>query len=99
MKKSRFTEEQIAMALRQVEAGTPIAEVCRKLQVTEQTFYRCKKKFGSLGTPDVKRHPPLRTKATSRFTHPPSGELTDRQGVALHLPCWATARSAFRAAA
>ena len=40
MKRSRFSEEQITMALRQAEAGTPVAEVCRKLQITEQTFYR-----------------------------------------------------------
>ncbi len=40
MKKSRYTEEQIAFALKQAEMGTPVAEVCRKLGVAEQTFYR-----------------------------------------------------------
>ena len=60
MKKSRFTEEQIAMALRQAEAGTPVAEICRKLQVTEQTFYRWKRKFGSLGTPEIRELRQLR---------------------------------------
>ena len=44
MKRKRFTEEQIAYALRQAESGTPVAEVCRKLGVSEQTFYRWKKK-------------------------------------------------------
>jgi len=48
------------MALRQVEAGTPVAEICRKLQVTEQTFYRWKKKFGSLGAPEIRELRQLR---------------------------------------
>ncbi len=37
------------MALRQAEAGTPVAEICRKLEVTETTFYRWRKKYGGLG--------------------------------------------------
>ena len=40
MKKSKFTEEQVAYALRQVEAGTPVLDLCRRLGITEQTFYR-----------------------------------------------------------
>ncbi len=55
MKKSRFTEEQIAFALRQVEGRIPVKEVCRKLQISEQTFYRWKKKFGGLGVAEVRR--------------------------------------------
>ncbi len=46
MKKSRFSEEQIAFALRQAETGTPVAEVVRKMGISEQTFYRWKKKYG-----------------------------------------------------
>ena len=44
MKKSRFTEEQVAYALRQAESGIAVAEVIRKLGVTEQTFYRWKRR-------------------------------------------------------
>lgn len=49
MKKSKFTEEQIAFALRQVETGTRASEVCRKMGIAEQTFYNWKKKYGGLG--------------------------------------------------
>ena len=60
MKRSRFSAEQITMALRQVEAGTPVAEICRSLQVTEATFYRWKTKYGSLGTPEIRELRQLR---------------------------------------
>jgi DNA invertase Pin-like site-specific DNA recombinase len=49
LRKSKFTDEQIAMALRQAKGGTPAAEICRKMEVTEATFYRWKKMFGGLG--------------------------------------------------
>ena len=48
------------MALRQAEAGTPVADICRKLQVTETTFYRWKKKFGGLGVPELRELRQLR---------------------------------------
>jgi putative transposase len=54
VRKSRFSEEQIAMALRQAEAGTPVAEICRKLEVTETTFYRWRKKYGGLGVSELR---------------------------------------------
>lgn len=60
MRKSRFTEEQVAMALRQAEAGTPVGEICRKLEISEQTFYRWKKKFGGLGVPELRELRQLR---------------------------------------
>jgi putative transposase len=55
MKKKHFTPEQIAFALRQHEAGTPVAEIIRKLAVSEQTFYRWKKKYAGLGVAEVRR--------------------------------------------
>ena len=54
MRKTRFTEEQIAMALRQGEAGTPVAEIIRKLGISEQTYYRWKKKYGGLGVSELR---------------------------------------------
>jgi len=55
MKKSQYTEEQIAFALKQAEQGVTVAEVCRKLGVAEQTFYRWKKKYGGMLPSDMKR--------------------------------------------
>jgi putative transposase len=55
MKKSRFTNEQIAFGLRQVESGTPIEEVCRKLGISQQTIYRWKKKFAGMGVEELRR--------------------------------------------
>ena len=48
MKRSRFTDQQIAFALQQAGQGTQVGEVTRKMGISEQTFYRWKKKFGCL---------------------------------------------------
>ena len=55
MKKSRYTEEQIAYALRQAELGTPVVEVVRKMGVSEQTFYRWKKQYAGMGVGEIRR--------------------------------------------
>jgi len=53
--KKKFTEEEIAFALKQVEHGTQVAEVIRKMGITEQTYYRWKKKCGGLGMSELRR--------------------------------------------
>ena len=55
MKKSRFTEQQIAYALRQAESGIPVEEITRKMGVTQATFYRWKKKFAGMGVAELRR--------------------------------------------
>ena len=55
MKKSNFTEKQIVFALRQAETGTRVQEVCRKMGISETTFYNQKKKYGGLGVSELRR--------------------------------------------
>ncbi len=60
MRKSKFTPEQVSMVLRQAESGTPVSEICRKMEITENTFYRWRKKFGGMGTPEIRELRQLR---------------------------------------
>ena len=55
MRRSRFKEEQIIAILREQEAGSPTADVCRKHGVSSATFYTWKSKFGGLEVSDAKR--------------------------------------------
>jgi putative transposase len=55
MKRSRFSEEQIIGILREHEAGSPTADVCRKHGVSSATFYKWKAKFGGLEVSDARR--------------------------------------------
>ena len=55
MKRSKFSEEQVAYALREVEAGTPVPDICRQLGVSEATFYAWKKKYAHLGVSELRR--------------------------------------------
>ena len=55
MPRKRFSNEQIAFALRQSESGTTVEEICRKMGVSEPTFYRWKKQFVGMGVPEIRR--------------------------------------------
>jgi putative transposase len=55
MKRSKFTEQQIAFALQQAEGGTTVEEVCRKMGISSATFFRWKKVYGGLMPSEVRR--------------------------------------------
>ena len=55
MKKSKYSAEQVTFALRQAESGTSVPEICRKMGIAEQTFYRWKKKYIGMGIAEVRR--------------------------------------------
>jgi putative transposase len=54
MKKSRFTEEQITFALKQGEAGVPVADICRQMGIADATYYVWKKKYANLGVLELR---------------------------------------------
>ncbi len=55
MRKSRYSDEQIAAALRQAEIGTPVADITRKLGISEATFYVFNKKYSGIGPSELRR--------------------------------------------
>jgi putative transposase len=55
MKRKRYADEQIAFALRQAEGGTSVEEICRKMGVSEPTFYRWMKQFAGMGVAEIRR--------------------------------------------
>ena len=60
MKRSRYSDEQIAYALRQAESGTAVADVCRQLGISEATFCIWKKKYANLGSTELRERRLLR---------------------------------------
>jgi putative transposase len=77
-RKSRYSDEQIAAALRQAETGTPVAEITRKLGIAEATFYVWKKRFDGLGTPEIRELRQLREE-NARLKHIVADLTLDRQ--------------------
>jgi putative transposase len=55
MKKSKFTDEQIISFLKQVEAGLPVKELCRKHGFSDVTFYKWRSRFGGMEVSDARR--------------------------------------------
>ena len=53
--KKRFSEEQIIRILREAEAGVQIREVCRRHNITEQTFFRWRNKYGGVDVSDARK--------------------------------------------
>ena len=60
MKQKRYTPEQIVYALKQAEAGEKITELCRRLGVSEATFYNWRKQYGDMGVSEVRELRQLR---------------------------------------
>jgi putative transposase len=55
MKRSKFSEQKIVEVLKQAEAGVPVKDLCRKIGISDQTFYNWKAKYGGLGVSELKR--------------------------------------------
>lgn len=55
MRKSRFSESQIAAMLKEAEAGTAVADVCRQYGVSTATFYQWRSKYGGMSVSDMQR--------------------------------------------
>ena len=55
MRKSKFTDEQIAFALKQAELGISVEEVCRKMGISDATFYVWRQKYGEIGPSELRR--------------------------------------------
>ena len=55
MKTSRFTEDKIAFAIKQSELGTKVEEICRKMGISDATFYKWRQKYAGLGPSELKK--------------------------------------------
>lgn len=80
MRKSKFSEKQIIGAIKQVEAGSSVAQVTRKLGVSEQTFYRWKSKYAGMGVSEAKRLRELEDE-NRRLKHMVAEQALDNQAL------------------
>lgn len=55
MRKSRYSAEQMLAAVRMADAGTPVADVCREVGISHQTYYGWKKKFAGTTLTETRR--------------------------------------------
>ena len=78
MKKSHYTEQQIAFALKQAETGTRIDEICRKMGISDATFYNWKKRYGGLGVSELRRLKQMEEE-NSRLKHIVADLTLDKQ--------------------
>ena len=83
-RKSKYNEEQIIRALKEVDAGAKPADVCRRLGITEQTFYRWKAKFGGMDVSDAKRLKQLEDE-NGRLKKLLADQMLDNQALKLVL--------------
>lgn len=83
-RKSKYTEEQIIRALKEVDAGAKATDVCRRLGITEQTFYRWKAKFGGMDVSDARRLKQLEDE-NNRLKKLLADQMLDNQALKLVL--------------
>jgi len=79
MRPSKFTQDQIVQALRQVKAGTPAVEVCRKLGITRTTFYRWRNRYDRVAMSELREVRELRDE-NQKLKEIVANLLLDRQG-------------------
>jgi putative transposase len=53
--KKKYSDQQVAYALREAESGRPVTEICRQLGISDATFYNWRKKFGGMGVSEIRR--------------------------------------------
>jgi putative transposase len=84
MRPSKFSEEQIVRALRQVKDGTPAVQVCRKLGITETTFYRWRNKYDGVALSELREVRELRDE-NQKLKRIVANLLLERHGSSKHV--------------